>query len=70
MGGLYNTGQDCTCGSRIYVQSTVYEKFLDIVKRKVKEYKVGDGFSEDSSAGPLVRLSRYLALIIDGGIDI
>lgn len=55
MGGLYNTGQDCTCGSRIYVQSSVYDKFLNIMKEKVKEYKLGDGFDAESSAGPLVR---------------
>lgn len=54
MGGLYNTGQDCTCGSRIYVQSSVYDKFLGIMKEKIKDYKLGDGFDAASSAGPLV----------------
>lgn len=54
MGGLYNSGQDCTCGSRIYVQSTVYDKFLSIMKEKVKEYHIGDGFDSKSTAGPLV----------------
>lgn len=54
MGGLYNSGQDCTCGSRIYVQSSVYDKFLGIMKEKVTSYKLGDGFDPASSAGPLV----------------
>ena len=54
MGGLYNTGQDCTCGSRIYVQSSVYDKFLAIFKEKIMAYKLGNGFDADSSAGPLV----------------
>lgn len=54
MGGLYNSGQDCTCGSRLYVQSTVYDRFLEIMKEKVKEYKLGDGFDPESNSGPLV----------------
>ncbi|PVF93369.1 putative aldehyde dehydrogenase [Serendipita vermifera] len=71
MGGLYNTGQDCTCGSRIYVQSTVYEKFLDIVKRKVQEYRVGDGFDEGSSAGPLISKVQFdkVTSMIASGIE-
>ena len=56
MGGLYNSGQDCTCGGRIYVQSSVYDKFLDLVKEKVTDYRLGDAFDSTSSAGPLVRL--------------
>ena len=54
MGGLYNAGEDCTCGSRVFVESSVYDKFLSIVKENIKEYTIGDGFDSKSSAGPLV----------------
>jgi len=59
MGNLYNTGQDCTCSSRLYVQSSVYDKFLVILKNKVQEYKVGPGHDESSNAGPLVSKTQF-----------
>ncbi|KAG8769831.1 aldehyde dehydrogenase (NAD(P)(+)) ald5 [Serendipita sp. 397] len=59
MGGLYNSGQDCTCGSRIYVQASIYDKFLAIMKSKIDLYKLGDGFHPDSSAGPLISKVQY-----------
>ncbi|KAJ3723071.1 NAD-aldehyde dehydrogenase [Lentinula raphanica] len=37
LGICYNTGQDCTAGSRIYVQDSVYDKFIDILVSTVKE---------------------------------
>jgi acyl-CoA reductase-like NAD-dependent aldehyde dehydrogenase len=37
------------------VQSSVYDKFLGIMKEKVASYQLGDGFDPASSAGPLVR---------------
>lgn len=55
---MYNSGQDCTAGSRLYVQDTVYEKFLDLLTSKAKQQAllVKDGFDETSAGGPVVRL--------------
>ena len=30
LGILYNTGQDCTAGSRLFVQDTIYERFIEV----------------------------------------
>lgn len=30
LGILYNTGQDCTAGSRLFVQDTIYDKFIAV----------------------------------------
>lgn len=30
LGFLYNTGQDCTAGSRLFVQDTIYDKFIEV----------------------------------------
>jgi aldehyde dehydrogenase (NAD+) len=59
MGNLYNTGQDCTCSSRLYIQSSVYDKFVALLESKVQEYKVGPGHDESSSAGPLVSKTQF-----------
>lgn len=64
LGILYNTGQDCTAGSRVYVQDTIYDKFLQILIGKAKELNIGDGFNEKSGGGPVVRTIVVLFAII------
>jgi acyl-CoA reductase-like NAD-dependent aldehyde dehydrogenase len=55
LGILYNTGQDCTAGSRVYVQDTVYDKFVGLLVDKAKQLVVGDGSDPKTAGGPLVR---------------
>jgi len=59
MGILYNTGQDCTAGSRVYVQDTVYDKFVELLVGKAKELVVGDAFDDKTSNGPVVSKIQY-----------
>ncbi|KZP05880.1 NAD-aldehyde dehydrogenase [Athelia psychrophila] len=59
LGIFYNTGQDCSAGSRVYVQDTIYDEFLAVLVRKAKECLVGDGFDAKFSAGPLVSKLQY-----------
>ncbi|VDB85362.1 unnamed protein product [Peniophora sp. CBMAI 1063] len=59
MGILYNTGQDCTAGSRVYVQNSIYNEFAAILKRKAAELVIGDGFDEKSGGGPVVSKAQY-----------
>jgi aldehyde dehydrogenase (NAD+) len=54
MGILYNTGQDCTAGSRLYVQDAIYDKFVATLAAKAKQLVIGDGFDERSGGGPVV----------------
>jgi aldehyde dehydrogenase (NAD+) len=59
LGICYNSGQDCTAGSRVYVQETIYDKFLDLLVQKVKAQTIGDGFDEQSGGGPVVSIVFY-----------
>jgi acyl-CoA reductase-like NAD-dependent aldehyde dehydrogenase len=58
LGICYNTGQDCTAGSRLYIQASVYDEFIDILVAKVKATAIGDGFDEQSTGGPVVCLPK------------
>ena len=49
-----NQGQICLCGSRIFVEASIYEKFKKDFVQKVSELKVGDPFDADSNLGALV----------------
>ncbi|OSX60595.1 hypothetical protein POSPLADRAFT_1147983 [Postia placenta MAD-698-R-SB12] len=59
LGILYNTGQDCTAGSRLFVQESIYDKFMSILVAKAQELVVGDGFDEKSGGGPVVSKIQY-----------
>ncbi|BAT61251.1 glutarate-semialdehyde dehydrogenase DavD [Variibacter gotjawalensis] len=49
-----NNGQTCVCANRLYVQSGVYDQFAEKLAKKVAAMKVGDGFEEGVTAGPLI----------------
>src|SRR5439155_1476777 len=45
---------DCTAATRIYVQESVYDTFMQSFLSKVKQIRVGDPFKEDTDMGPLI----------------
>ncbi|CAL2104405.1 2-hydroxymuconic semialdehyde dehydrogenase [Tenacibaculum sp. 190130A14a] len=49
-----NQGQICLCGSRIFVEESIYEQFKKDFVLKVSELKVGNPFDEDTNVGALV----------------
>jgi succinate-semialdehyde dehydrogenase/glutarate-semialdehyde dehydrogenase len=49
-----NTGQSCIAANRLYVQRTIYERFLEAFQAKVKALKTGDGLEPGVDIGPLV----------------
>ncbi|KAG6891281.1 hypothetical protein C0992_009473 [Termitomyces sp. T32_za158] len=59
LGICYNTGQDCTAGSRVYVQNDVYDRFIELLVSKVRKQVIGDGFDNASGGGPVVSKGQY-----------
>ena len=49
-----NAGQDCCARSRILVQKSVFEKFMEALEPVVKAVKVGDPSLRGTEVGPLV----------------
>jgi len=54
VGGYVNCGQDCTAATRIYVQDSVYDTFMQTFMSKVKQIRVGDPSQEMTDMGPLI----------------
>ncbi len=52
-----NAGQTCVCSNRFYVQSGVYDTFVEKFAAKVATAKVGNGFDEGVNQGPLIEES-------------
>jgi|TARA_R100000479_G_scaffold34767_1_gene15177 aminomuconate-semialdehyde/2-hydroxymuconate-6-semialdehyde dehydrogenase len=49
-----NQGQICLCGSRVFVEESIYEQFKKDFIEKVSLLKVGDPFNAETNMGALV----------------
>ncbi|WEE40884.1 NAD-dependent succinate-semialdehyde dehydrogenase [Acinetobacter sp. TAC-1] len=49
-----NAGQTCVCANRIYVQSAVYDVFIEKFVAAVKQFKVGNGMQAGVDFGPVI----------------
>jgi len=47
------SGQSCIAGSRLYIQSEIYNEFLDKLVAKAKKIKLGSPMDKDTQMGPL-----------------
>ncbi|PUB41478.1 NADP-dependent succinate-semialdehyde dehydrogenase [Pseudomonas sp. GV047] len=49
-----NAGQTCVCANRLYVHDKVYDAFVDKLTSSVGALKIGDGFTNGVTLGPLI----------------
>lgn len=72
-GFTLNSGQVCVSGTRIIVQETIYDEFIEILKNISKDFKLGDGFDYEKGVnfGPLISKEHYTTVwdYIQKGID-
>ena len=54
-----NSGQVCLAGSRILVQRSILDEFLERFKKAAMELKVGDPQNEETKMGPVVSEEHY-----------
>jgi len=64
-----NAGQDCCARSRILVQRSVYDRFMELLEPAVKGVAVGDPSQDGTEMGPLISAAhreRVAAYVPDG----
>ena len=63
-----NAGQDCCARSRILVQKSVHDEFLDYLVEATRRVKVGDPQLEETEMGPLISAAHRetVASFVDG----
>jgi betaine-aldehyde dehydrogenase len=49
-----NAGQDCCARSRILVERSAMDRFVELMSAAVREVRVGDPLDEDTDMGPLI----------------
>ncbi len=66
IGILFNQGQVCCAGSRVFVQDAIYDKFVEAMAAAFKKVKVGLPWRDDTMMGcqiDEVQLNKILAYI-------
>src|ERR1700733_5072765 len=58
-GLFFNQGQCCCAGSRLFVEQSIHDKFVDKVMSLTKNRKVGDPFDPTTEQGPQVSDEQF-----------
>ncbi|OWJ78527.1 betaine-aldehyde dehydrogenase [Haematobacter genomosp. 1] len=59
LGNFYSSGQICSNGTRVFVQKSVREAFLDRLVRRSRAILLGDPLDEATQMGPLVSQAQF-----------
>ncbi|MBI4174232.1 MAG: aminobutyraldehyde dehydrogenase [Candidatus Aenigmarchaeota archaeon] len=54
VGGFFNSGQDCTAATRIYVHRSIHDAFVKKLISKAKKIRLGNQLDRKTDMGPLV----------------
>jgi len=57
------TGQTCIAGSRLLVQKSIHDKFVERLINVAKEAKIGDPMSTETHVGPVTTQPQYQKII-------
>ncbi|ONI78390.1 aldehyde dehydrogenase [Kribbella sp. ALI-6-A] len=66
-----NAGQDCCARSRILVERSVHDRFLELLEPAVKGVRVGDPNDEQTEMGPLIsaqQRARVASYVDEGAV--
>lgn len=53
-GAFFSTGQKCTATSRVIVEESIHDRFVEALVERTKKLKVGDGMEPGIDIGPAV----------------
>jgi acyl-CoA reductase-like NAD-dependent aldehyde dehydrogenase len=53
-GAFVAAGQTCICGSRVLVQRSIYDEFVQALVKIARSIRIGDPFEPDTQLGPLI----------------
>jgi betaine-aldehyde dehydrogenase len=75
--GIYaNAGQVCSAGSRLLLERSLHDRFVERLVERAKKIRVGDGFDPNTEMGPLIsplhreRVESYIKLGADEGASL
>ena len=75
-GAFFSTGQRCTASSRLIVEASVHDQFVEALKAKVESLRVGNALHDGIQIGPVVdqrqldQNLRYVEIGKEEGADL
>ena len=54
LAATFNTGQDCTAATRVYVEQSKYNDVMEAVVEAMRSVKIGAPFADDTQMGPFI----------------
>jgi betaine-aldehyde dehydrogenase len=65
-----NAGQDCCARSRIFIQESAYDRFLELLVASTSQVKVGDPQADATEMGPLISAEHRekVSSFVDGDV--
>ncbi|WP_273853132.1 betaine-aldehyde dehydrogenase [Guptibacillus spartinae] len=69
-GVFFHAGQICSAGTRLIVEESIHDQFVEALVERVKKFKLGSGFDEETQMGPLIS-AEHLAKVekyVEAGI--
>ena len=73
LGATYNTGQDCTAATRVYVERPLLADAIDALATSMRAVRWGDPLDPSTDIGPLIsadhrdRVHGYVSRAVDAG---
>ena len=67
-----NAGQDCCARSRILIEESAHERFLELLETPVRELRVGDPLDAETQMGPLISADQRekVASYLDDDVEV
>ena len=73
LAATYNTGQDCTAATRVYVEASMHDALVDAIASTMDSVRIGDPFDGSTDIGPLIsdvhreRVDGFVARAVSSG---
>ncbi|WP_077625105.1 betaine-aldehyde dehydrogenase [Sediminibacillus massiliensis] len=59
---FFHAGQICSAGTRLIIEESIHDKFVEALVERVQNIKIGSGFDDDTQMGPLIS-AEHLAKV-------
>ncbi|HET7615625.1 MAG TPA: betaine-aldehyde dehydrogenase [Bacillales bacterium] len=51
---FFHAGQVCSAGSRLLVEDSIHDRFVEALRERAKRIKLGSGFDAETESGPMI----------------
>ena len=68
---FFNAGQICSAGSRLLVEDSIHERFVEALQQRVLKIRLGNGLDQSTQMGPLISAGHrdQILTMIAGAIE-